>query len=172
MHEDGHRILNEAKATVDRLRDSEQRFAAEREALSTVPNGTVESQSHVRFETLNERHRREIEEQDKRFELERIARKYEDGRRQQADWSQWERWADAKIAAALAEERRQVCTAIGEEMFKAIEQVHEDMAYEVKMMRVEIVALKSILDQAFEEMRSMAGKGEVIDMPNQLRKAS
>jgi hypothetical protein len=169
--QDARRILEEAKANVERLRDSERQFAAEREALSTVPNGTVESQSHMRVETVNERHRREIEEQDKQFELNRIARKYEASRSKQADWTQWEHWADARIANAIANERQVVCDALSEEVAKAIIEIYDDVGEEVKALRVEIVALKSSLDESIKELRSLihSDTAKVIDLPNQRR---
>jgi hypothetical protein len=128
---DARRILQEAQANVERLKDSERRFAAERKASSIESDDSKEpSESHdsVRVETINQRHRREIAGQEQQNELERIAHKYEQSRQTRTNWSQWDAWCDARIAAALEIERRQVCTAIGEEVQQVIELVYSDVA--------------------------------------------
>jgi hypothetical protein len=176
LDEEGHRILAEARANVERLRDCERRFAAQRkEIVEARKSSPIEEPiRYERVESLNERHRREIDEQEKQFECERVARKREERRSKQADWSQWENWADAKIADALAHERRLVLPVINEEVKKAIEQIYDDVAAEVKALRLEIAALQSTLEQSVEQLHGMvrADKAKVIDLPNPLRRAN
>jgi hypothetical protein len=68
---DRDRILAEARANVERLKDSEQRFAAEREAdqlsqMAQLKSGASNEapERHVRVESPNERHRRELAAQE------------------------------------------------------------------------------------------------------------
>jgi hypothetical protein len=177
LDEEGHRILAEARANVERLKGSEQRFAADREAIlkASEETGPLRDRvSQTSVESRNQRHCRELDEQEKQFENERVMQKRAERHRKKADWTQWERWADAKIAAAIAAERRVVCATLGDEVRKAIVQIYDDIADEVKGLQREIVVLKSTLDRSFEELRSVAktDNAKVIDMPNPLRRAN
>jgi hypothetical protein len=60
---------------------------------------------------------------------------------------------------------------MGDEVRKAIELIYEDIAEEVKQLRLEIATLRSTLDQSFEELCGMAKSenAKAIDMPNQRR---
>ena len=171
---DAQRNQAEARANVERLKDSEQRFRAEREALASLTPPVSQLTGEPRVESRNERHRRELDEQEREFEYARRELKREEGRHARADWSAWDRWADAKIANAIARERRIVVATIGEDSRKAIEMIYEDIAEEVKALRVEITTLQATLDQSFEQLRSMvrADKAKVIDLPNPLRRAN
>jgi hypothetical protein len=173
-NEDGHRILAEARANVERLRDSERRFEAEREELealrskSTASNEAVERPPHI--ESRNERHRREIDEQEEQFERERRQMRREERREKQADWSQWENWVDAKIANAIAEERRMAMPIMAEEVKAAINLIYDELMEDVKAVRKEIMELRSTMDQLRSMVRAESAK--VIDLPNPLRRAN
>jgi len=162
--EEGHRILAEARATLAGLKDSKQRFAAEREEIEALRSTGRSASGPVE---------REIEEQEEQFERSRRQRKREEQRHKQADWSDWDRWCDARIAAAIAEERRVVCTTMGEEVRKAIAQIYEDIGEEVKALRVEILNLQATLHEQVKELRCMVKPAAtVIDMQQQQRRAN
>ena len=168
--EEGHRILREARATLAGLKDSKQRFAAEREEIealrSTRANAPVERQPHI--ETRNERHRREITEQEEQFERSRRQRRREERREKVADWSAWNDWCDHRIAEAIAEERRKVCAAIGNEVRAAIDEIYRDIGEHVKELRVEILNLQATLHEQVKELRCMVKPAAtVIDMQHQ-----
>jgi hypothetical protein len=152
---DARRIIEEARANV-----SERGF-------ERVEDAPPEPETYVRVESRNERHRRELTEQDERDKQERRERKRAEARHKQADWSQWERWADAKIASAIANERRQVVSAMGDEVRKAIAQIYKDIAQEVKALRIELLNLQASLDQNVSDLRGLVKSdgAKVIDMP-------
>jgi hypothetical protein len=160
---DARSIIEEARVNVERLRDG---FAAGREEQEAVVRESTVVSS-VPIESMNERHRREIDEQDASFEFARRERKREEHRHKVADWSQWDAWADAKIVSAIANERRVVCETLGVEVRKAIEQIYDDMGAEVKELRIEILNLQAALNQSVIELRGLAKSdgAKVIDMP-------
>jgi hypothetical protein len=121
-------------------------------------------------EPLSERHRRELGEQEHQFEREQRR-----ARHVPTDWSAWEIWANQKITLALAQERKAVCTALGDEVRKAIEMIYEDVADHVKELRREIATLRSTLEASHEQLRAIvhsSDRAKVVDLPNPLRRAS
>jgi hypothetical protein len=168
---DAQRILAEARSNVERLKDSEQRFAAEREALEEARQLPQAEELFRSIESRNDRHRRELEEQEQRFERERRQQRREERHHQQADWSHWDRWADARIAIAIAHERKILCTTMAAEVRKAIDQIYDDIGDEVRQLRLEITELKATLEASFEQLRSVvkSDNAKVVEMPSQRR---
>jgi hypothetical protein len=165
MKYDAHRILAEARENVSRLRENQ--FPPERKIERADQFNEPPAARGPSVETRSERFRREIQEQEQQFELERHERKRAERRHKQADWSAWERWADAKIATAIAEERRVVCETMGSEVRSAIETIYSDIGEEVQKLRQEIVCLQATLDASVSELRGLmkADGAKVIDMP-------
>ncbi|MCP1887111.1 hypothetical protein J2R71_010343, partial [Bradyrhizobium japonicum] len=53
------------------------------------------------------------------------------------NWDAWNEWADAKIANALAVERKIVLEVIAEEINSAVNEAHDHLADELKSLRIE-----------------------------------
>ena len=87
---------------------------------------------------------------------------------QQTDWSAWERWADAKIAAALEVERAHLIEVIGQALGQALDQQCDehkrDLSEKISELRLELAKFANVV----AELRiSSVGEGgrSVLDLP-------
>jgi uncharacterized protein YlxW (UPF0749 family) len=85
------------------------------------------------------------------------------------NWDAWNEWADAKIANALAVERKAIVELLASEMSKALDDAYNDLAEEARSLRIEVTALQDTVEQLRSIIKSE--KAKVIDLPNLLRRA-
>jgi hypothetical protein len=88
----------------------------------------------------------------------------------EVDWSGWERWADAKIANAIAAERAFLLESIGQAIGKLLEQEaashKRDLAAEVASLKLELAKLHSVLSEF--RVAAATERGGIIDLPSPL----
>jgi hypothetical protein len=88
------------------------------------------------------------------------------------DWSGWEKWADAKIANAIAAEREFVLEvvgqAIGEMLDKGREEARKALALQVAELKVELAKTRTVLAEA-KLFAATGDRRSVLDLPNPLR---
>ena len=72
------------------------------------------------------------------------------------DWSDWDRWCDARIAAVLAEHDRVTIEATGMALGKIRKQLRDEFAEQLGQLRTEISIAKAHED------------GQIVDLPSPL----
>jgi hypothetical protein len=83
------------------------------------------------------------------------------------DWSGWERWADAKIAAALERERAFMLQVVGEALGSAIDDLADDhkrdLSGKVAELKLELAKLTTVVAEF--RIGSAEGGRAVLDLP-------
>jgi hypothetical protein len=74
----------------------------------------------------------------------------------QASWDDWNKWCDARIAAALAEHDRVTMEATGQALGMVRKQLRDEFAERLGQLRAEISIAKAHED------------GQVVDLPSPL----
>ena len=86
---------------------------------------------------------------------------------QQQDWSAWERWADAKIAAALEVERAHLIEVIGQALGQALDQQCDehkrDLSEKISELRLELAKFANVVAEL--RIASAGDGGRVLDLP-------
>ena len=72
---------------------------------------------------------------------------------QQPSWDDWNRWCDARIAAALAEQDRIHIKATGQALAQFRKQLRDEIAEQIGLLRAELTIAKA------------HDAGRVIDLP-------
>ena len=93
-----------------------------------------------------------------------------DTTRRELDWSAWNRWADARIQAALIEQQEFLLTivaeAMGEYVAKECKAVKRELGDEVRQLRIEAVEAQTTIS----ELRAiLAAERGAIEMRSPLR---
>jgi hypothetical protein len=155
-------ILRTACQTVERGRredrhDPPVEEPAEPEPLKLPP-----------FEDRVAKWKREADEREARFEQERARDRRDERREQQrrarTNSQSWEQWIDARIAAALIDEREGVTRGV---IKAVVERIYADLDTDLK-------TLQATLEKSLHELRAtiQAERGTVIDLPNIMRRAN
>jgi hypothetical protein len=118
----------------------------------TPPTGKL-----PRVDSMNERHRREITEQDERFARERRAREREERRQAQSSITA------ADVAAMIAAERVVVLEELAEHLAERFEKQRDRCDELLSQIRTLTVAFES-LNASFSRLEG-ASSGKVIDLP-------
>ena len=93
-----------------------------------------------------------------------------DTKPREPDWSAWNRWADARIQAALIEQQEFLLTivaeAMGEYVAKECKAVKRELGDEVRQLRIEAVEAQTTIS----ELRAiLAAERDAIEMRSPLR---
>jgi hypothetical protein len=160
---DRFRILSEARNNLERLAGLEDRMIADREAR-IYRRDALESWSDLQPEP----------EPPRRPQLDTTPRAED-------PWADWNRWADNKIANALASHRQSIRAemqasfeGLSEAVVDLITQerkaMRNNLADQIKELRLEVTALEGTLEELRRCLRSQDAK--VIDLPNPMRRAN
>ena len=90
-----------------------------------------------------------------------------------ADWTAWDRWADARIQAALIEQQQFLLVTVGEALGEYVAEqrkaVKRELSDELRQLRIELAETQTTIS----ELRSvLAAERGAIDMPSPLRAGS
>jgi hypothetical protein len=141
--------MEEARATLERTADLEQRFEVQRErraAARGVMPEELDDPAPAPEPPPRPQRRRTVEA------VEAVD-----------PWAGWNSWADCKIEVALAQEREAIGDAVGQLIEEEHKVMIDKLEDEIKGLRLEVTTLTETMDELRRLMKADGAK--IIDMP-------